>query len=102
MSSKALANGVCGLTAGLHGRGLPRGLSGRMPFCLSLKETGGAKSAGLIIIESSVSLAGVGSEARGVGGALGFIGCGARPLMDDMPRGGGMNLPEEAAELRPV
>jgi hypothetical protein len=34
-SSKELAKGVCGRTDGLKGRGLPRGLSGLMPFCLS-------------------------------------------------------------------
>lgn len=99
-SSYELANGVCGLTDGLYGRGVPSGLSGRIPFCLSRKETGGAKSAGLIVKASSVNLAGVGSELNGAGGALGFIGGGKRPLMDDMPRGG-MKRPDEAAELLP-
>ena len=59
-----------------------------MPFCLSLYETGGAKSAALKMPKSSCSLPGVGSEARGVGGGMGFRAAGRRPLMDDMLRGG--------------
>jgi hypothetical protein len=34
-SSCALANGVCGRIAGLKGLGVPKGLSGLTPFCLS-------------------------------------------------------------------
>jgi hypothetical protein len=80
---------VCGRTAGLYGLGEPRGLSGRIPFCLSLKETGGAKSAASNTIEFSVSFAGVGSDDSADGGGRGFFGGGSRPLIDDMPRGGG-------------
>ena len=89
-SSYVEANGVWGLTAGLKGLGAPRGLSGRLPACMSLNEMGGAKSAALKIMESSVSLAGVGRDARGVGGGRGRRGPGAGslPLMDDIPRGG--------------
>jgi len=88
-SSKELASGVWGRTAGLKGRGLPRGLSGLRPFCLSRKDTGGAKSIGSNTIEFSVSLAGVGSDARADGGGMGFLGPGGpmRPLIDDMLRG---------------
>lgn len=89
---------MCGLTAGLNGLGLPNGLSGLIPFCLSLNETGGAKSIGLNTIESSLSLAGVGREASGIGGGKGCLGCGTRPLIDDMPLGGIYCL-DEAIEL---
>lgn len=98
MSSNELASGVCGLKAGLKGRGLPKGLSGLMPFCLSRKETGGAKSAGLMNIVFSVSFAGVGSDESADGGGRGFLGPGAGnlPLIDDRPRGG---YCDEAIEL---
>jgi hypothetical protein len=88
-SSKELARGVCGRTDGLKGLGLPSGLSGLIPFCLSRKETGGAKSRALNTIASSFSFAGVGSDESAEGGGSGFLGPGGaiRPLIDDMLRG---------------
>jgi len=98
-SSKAPTNGVCGRTLGLYGLGVPRGLSGLKPFCLSRYETGGAKSIGSKTMEFSLNLAGVGNEANAAGGGKGFlaIGAGRRPLIEDMPRGG--RYLDEAAEL---
>jgi len=87
-SSKELANGVWGRKAGLYGLGLPRGLSGLKPFCRSRYETGGAKSSALKTMASSDNLAGVGSDERAEGGGRGLLGGGARPLIDDMLRGG--------------
>lgn len=88
-SSNELAKGVCGRTDGLKGLGLPRGLSGRRPFCLSRKETGGAKSSVLNTIASADSFAGVGSDESAEGGGSGFLGPGGgnRPLIEDMLRG---------------
>jgi hypothetical protein len=86
-SSNELASGVCGRTDGLYGLGLPRGLSGLRPFCLSRKDTGGAKSSALNTIASSDNLAGVGSDERADGGGNGFLGGGKRPLIEDMLRG---------------
>lgn len=81
---------MCGRTAGLKGLGVPRGLSGRMPFCRSRYETGGAKSAASKTIEFSVSFPGVGNDVSVVGGGRGFLGAGAgrRPLIELMLRGG--------------
>ena len=95
-SSKELAKGVCDLTAGLKGLGCPSGLSGLLPACLSLKEIGGAKSAGSNTIEFSVSLCGVGRDWRGAGGAIGFLGAGSRPLIEDIFRG--VNRGDEGPE----
>jgi len=52
-------------------------------------------------MDCSLSLAGVGSDDRAEGGGRGFfMGAGKRPLIEDMPRGGGYW--DEATELLDV